>query len=306
MNFLKRKKPIACLLGYFFLFNAYPHLSAQITATVTGGACAGSFTINLNGTENGKNKYSGTATFSSVNVPVDLAWSVSNSRWEIVGSLPFGVVFYNTTATTPDPPCYNNGVWTALGVCTGGVMSASSGTCAAIPIELRSFTAQNKGKSVLLNWQTANEIQNKGFEIERSTNGASWQALDFVAAKGQNSTYIFEDKRPLSIGYYRLKQIDHDGFFEYSKTVVANWASAKSKILVSPNPNATGIFQIQGLPEATTDISLINTLGQVIWRERADSPSAIIHLKDKPSAGLYHLRFKTGDSIQTQMVRIAE
>ena len=99
----------------------------------------------------------------------------------------------------------------------------------ALPVELVSFKADvsNDGK-VLLTWETATEINNYGFEIERAiaTNNSSiieWEAIGFIEGHGNSNVtnYYSYVERPSTTGkhYYRLKQIDNDGTFEYSKSI---------------------------------------------------------------------------------------
>jgi hypothetical protein len=92
-----------------------------------------------------------------------------------------------------------------------------------LPVELVSFTGARAGEAVNLKWQTATEINNMGFEIERSQDALFWSKIGFV--EGNNTTnspkyYSFVDKtRAKEKLYYRLKQIDNDGTSEYSNVV---------------------------------------------------------------------------------------
>ncbi|HEX6181452.1 MAG TPA: T9SS type A sorting domain-containing protein, partial [Chitinophagaceae bacterium] len=96
---------------------------------------------------------------------------------------------------------------------------------AAFPVTLTDFRGSLKGNNITLHWQTASEQQNKGFEIERSNAGTgAFTRIGFVAGVGNSNTlkqYIFEDKGiAQEFNYYRLKQIDEDGNYEYSKTIL--------------------------------------------------------------------------------------
>ncbi len=102
-----------------------------------------------------------------------------------------------------------------------------------IPVELASFNALTKDKTVELNWITATEINNKGFEIERqavSEQSATgkWETIGFVPGSGTTTepkSYSFTDNRSLTHNLtlkYRLKQIDYDGSFTYSKSIEVN------------------------------------------------------------------------------------
>jgi hypothetical protein len=287
----------------FLLLNSQVSFS-QINATVTGGACAGPFTLPLTGVLNGKNQFSGNIAVvifgTSTSVPVSLSWNATNSKWEITG--PSGVVFSSDVNTTPNPPCHSIGAWTATGGCTGGSFTASSGDCSIIPIELLDFSVKNANTANVMTWQTASEIKNKGFEIERSNDGRAWQNLGFVAGKGNNSTYTFTDKSPLPTSYYRLRQVDFDGQFDYSKVVVAKATGGKSAITVFPNPNTEGVIHIKGLSDEETNVSILNIYGQTVFQQTVKAESAVLNVKNVLSAGVYFVNIKTNNSLVTHKI----
>ena len=92
-----------------------------------------------------------------------------------------------------------------------------------VPVELISFLAEVKGASVILNWNTATETNNNGFEVERKSENYDWQKIVFLKGNGTTTelkSYYYIDKN-LSAGKYsyRLKQIDLDGSFQYSNII---------------------------------------------------------------------------------------
>ncbi len=103
-----------------------------------------------------------------------------------------------------------------------GIRIATSWGSVPLPVELTSFTASSKGKSVELTWQTASEQNNFGFNVEQSFNN-EWRTIGFVEGSGTVNVpkqYSFTTAVPVSGSYfYRLKQIDRDGKFHYSPTV---------------------------------------------------------------------------------------
>lgn len=145
-----------------------------------------------------------------------------------------------------------------------------------LPVELAGFTAYAKGNVVELNWRTAIEVNNYGFEIERMkffANGNSeWQKIGFVEGKGVASTlrnYTYVDTKVSSGSYrYRLKQIDRDGKFTYSGTVeVLLGEILKSVLLVNSypnpfNPETTIEFTVHQL--GLTSVKIFNVLGQQV------------------------------------------
>lgn len=115
-----------------------------------------------------------------------------------------------------------------------------------------------------LRWATANEHNAARFDIERSADGASFEKIGAVAAKGNSSAptdYYFQDKHPLTgINYYRLKQVDLDGRANYSQVVQVNWEASLTGIY--PNPT-TGSVQISSAAP-WEKVLLKNHLGQLV------------------------------------------
>ncbi len=93
---------------------------------------------------------------------------------------------------------------------------------AIIPVELTSFAANVNENNVTLNWTTATELNNQGFDVERNS-GNGFEKIGFVAGFGTSSeihTYSYVDGSLQEGTYtYRLKQVDFDGTFEYSDVV---------------------------------------------------------------------------------------
>ncbi len=132
----------------------------------------------------------------------------------------------------------------------------NQGISSPLPVELTTFTADNLGGKVELQWNTATEVNNYGFNIERrspsptpsqgeGTSGATlwgeWGAIGFVKGSGNSNSpksYSFVDNNPLSgSAEYRLKQIDNDGSFTYSNVVsVTSLPTQFSLGQNNPNP----------------------------------------------------------------------
>jgi Secretion system C-terminal sorting domain len=225
--------------GLFALCSRSTINAQTISYTVTGGNCAGSYTLTLSGTANGKNTYSGSILGNTATI----AWS--GTRWEI--NTPFGIQFISTTQTSANPPCHTIGVFTSLGVCLGGTITGSSGDCSltTIPVELVNFTANSLINSVELNWLTASETNNKGFQIERSEDGNHFNTIDFVNGKGDSktfTTYKLIDKNAIAgiNYYYRLKQLDINGKESFSK-IISIKMPQKGEINFAPNPANTNL-----------------------------------------------------------------
>ena len=124
-----------------------------------------------------------------------------------------------------------------------------------------------------LRWETATELNNAGFDIQRSIDGRNWQALAFVPGAGtaqETQSYTYIDERPLpGLNYYRLKQIDFDGQFEYSKMIGMEAGGKNSGIRLFPNPAtdvATLAFETSYAGEAV--LNLYNPVGQIVKTQR--------------------------------------
>lgn len=140
-----------------------------------------------------------------------------------------------------------------------------------IPVELTSFAGIVEGSSVLLKWQTATETNNKGFEVERKNADNNWTKIGFVQGKGttvQKADYSFTDKS-LNAGkfIFRLKQIDFDGSFTYSKEIEINSVNITEYRLEQnyPNPfNPSTVINYKLPFESKVKVNIYNTTGQLI------------------------------------------
>lgn len=152
-----------------------------------------------------------------------------------------------------------------------------------LPVELSVFTAVQENNNILLNWETATEINNYGFEIERtelrnselrflSSELKEYKKIGFVAGAGSSNSpklYSFEDKTVAPGKYlYRLKQIDNDGTFKYYQEVAAEVTSLPDKMVLEqnyPNPfNPSTLIKYQ-LPEASNvTLKVYDMLGKEV------------------------------------------
>ncbi len=140
-----------------------------------------------------------------------------------------------------------------------------------VPVELVSFTAERTEFGVELNWETATETNNSGFNIERSRDGEQYNQIGFVNGKGtitEPSIYGYIDNN-IEVGkyYYRLKQIDYDGSFKYLNDIMIDIGLPKQFVLNQnhPNPfNPTTTIKFQLPVDANVRIDLYNVLGQKV------------------------------------------
>lgn len=168
-----------------------------------------------------------------------------------------------------------------------------------LPVALLYFTAQLNESQVWLDWATSMEVNNDYFNIEKSVTGAEFNKIGKVKGVGNSinkNTYKFIDETPeWGLNYYRLKQVDEDGKFTYSKVAKVMYSPYTSLTMsVSPNPanDLTSIYILSDKEEYLT-IELLNMSGVVLYSENIFAPNGIaqvdIDLTDF-SSGFYLVR----------------
>ena len=185
-----------------------------------------------------------------------------------------------------------------------GSFSGGGSICTgALPVTISLFNALSNKNNVKLTWKTETELNNSGFDVERKTETGDWVKLAFVNGSGttnQPVEYTYEDKKLMPGTYfYRLKQIDYNGNFEYFDLTLPVIISKPKDFALGqnyPNPsNPKSNIDFQ-LPERTmVNISVYNLLGQLIT-------TLINQEKD---AGIYTVTFDGSDlSSGTYIYRI--
>ena len=139
-----------------------------------------------------------------------------------------------------------------------------------LPVELSSFSAMQAKGSVILNWETATEKNNSGFNVERKSENQNWQTLGFISGYGTSTekhSYSFTDQSAGSGKYsYRLKQMDFNGTFEYSKVVEVLLTPSEFKMYNNyPNPfNPSTIIAYELPTDAFVTLKVYNTTGEQV------------------------------------------
>ncbi len=143
------------------------------------------------------------------------------------------------------PGTVNNGLQ-GVGISNFSWRYPETGTITPMPVELLSFKAKYTNGVVKLSWATASEYNNNRFEVEHSTDGRNFTTIGEVAGNGNSNsklTYSFTDEdAKTGINYYRLRQVDHDGAFEYSKTVALKVTASSSKTIAQVYPTVATTF----------------------------------------------------------------
>lgn len=141
---------------------------------------------------------------------------------------------------------------------------------AILPVVYTSFFATRNNSNIQLTWSTAQEFNNSNFEVQRSFDGRNWTTIAVVLGAGNSTTvqrYSFTDKNmTAAIAYYRIRQVDIDGQYEYStvKTIRADETTPASRIY--KNGNAVIIEFNREIKDPVT-VRVINMNGQVISQQ---------------------------------------
>lgn len=197
----------------------------------------------------------------------------------------------------------SDGSFTTFYLSTNNGIGATLSAPGVLPVSLTSFNASFTNNQNSLTWSTATESNSLGFEVESSIDGATFSKIDFVPSKNDGNsstalTYIYQDKSATSgTTYYRLKQVDKDGKFEYSevKFVKSPLSPEKNNFRVYPNPT-TDYVEIAGADAEGVIIALFNTAGKELPTKLVNGRLSMNNL----NAGLYVLRIsKNGQVVQT-------
>jgi hypothetical protein len=137
-----------------------------------------------------------------------------------------------------------------------------------LPVRLVDFTSQCDQGVARLHWSTASEENNEKFIIERSVDGLKFESAGEIAGNGNSKeliNYTYEDLSSYDgTSYYRLKQVDYDGQYEYSKIIV-NKCRGEAEIKIYPNPTE-GEVRVTGLASGDR-IKILTQMGHLVYSE---------------------------------------
>ena len=185
-------------------------------------------------------------------------------------------------------------------------------TSGAVPVELVSFNSSVDRNIVSLSWSTATEINNRGFEIERSTDKANWTNIGFVEGKGTTSEtqhYSYSDKitgSESSSFYYRLKQLDYNGTYEYSYIVQAEVGPVDFTLAQNyPNPfNPATTISYQLPVNSFVSLKVYDVLGNevasLVNEQKAAGNYDVNFDASSLGSGVYFYTIKAGNFTQTK------
>ncbi|MBR9859736.1 T9SS type A sorting domain-containing protein [bacterium] len=173
-----------------------------------------------------------------------------------------------------------------------------------VPVKFISIEAQWSGQDAAVKWSTATEVNNELFEVQRSLDGVNFETIVTVKSKNGNSNqvqdYVYVDPNARELNskviYYRIKQVDYDGKFEYSTIVSLN---SEQKFIISPNPTS-GNIEFLNLEKEVT-VSVISIDGTVISTTTLSEDKSSLDLSEY-GQGNYIIRVESEDEIEVHRV----
>ena len=186
------------------------------------------------------------------------------------------------------------------GIVFSGISNTKDFWFQPLPVELLSLSATTRGNQVEIAWTTATEINNMGFEIQRMSGNNNWEAIGFVDGNYYHNgiiNYNFMDVFPLEgINYYRLKQMDYDGAFEFYGPVAADVNATGESFSLKVVKKADELFVL--LPgQAAGLLEVFDMQGRMVFSSFANG-----NIKLPLAKGSYILRYFNGQDLATAKV----
>jgi hypothetical protein len=215
------------------------------------------------------------------------------------GQVTFDVIAEASTAITSTS---GNSAFEVSTNAMAGVCLTYTYTTNPLPVTLASFfvKAKTEGKyqSVDVNWSTTAELNSEKFEVERSADAKKWQLIGTeTASKNSEETinYTLTDIAPMAgKSYYRLKMVDIDGSFAYSRIVGMQLENDKIQVKVFPNPVAQELFVQEEGQQSVKEVTIFNNAGNVVSQTKEVSSEKGVNVKGLRT-GTYVVRVKSND-----------
>lgn len=271
-------------------------LSAGVYNSAATFAITGTLTLNGNATDIFIFQASSTlitATDSRVTLNgvlwTNVFWQVGSSSTLGVNSVFEGTIMANTSITANTGATVHGRLLAGAVTATGAVVLNAN---TALPVELTSFSVALKNNVIELNWNTATEVNNYGFEIERSKDNTNFEIIGFVKGSGNSNSakdYFFTDKPTLYGKYfYRLKQIDTDGAFEYSTVVETDFKLLQTFELSQNYPNP-----FNPTTKISYSIPVDSRVQLLIYEITGELVKSLVN--EDQTAGIYTIQFNAAD-----------
>ncbi len=182
--------------------------------------------------------------------------------------------------------------------------SYSIGSCSSgLPINLLSINGHNEQTANIINWTTSSEINNSHFDIERSEDGIEFIKIGETKSAGNttvSTNYSFTDKTPLTgTSFYRLKQWDFNGEFQYSKIISVENKSKQLGVTIYPNPAKENII-VKSLTAKTYNrtVEIMDMLGKKVTSVTLSANQSVININTQNIGnGVYFVRVNGGNEM---------
>ncbi|ALD22306.1 hypothetical protein AM218_15170 [Hymenobacter sp. DG25A] len=165
-------------------------------------------------------------------------------------------------------------------VTTFATFTLSEGTITILPVSLSDFNAKRVGANAEITWESVMELNNRGYEVQVSTDGRAFRTLTFVPSASPNSnsllhySYTDTEANKAGVRYYRLRQIDLDGtahFFGPKVLSFAGTASVEARMEAYPNPFHNELrLTIQAAMSGKAKLMLLDMTGRVVLQQTAE------------------------------------
>jgi hypothetical protein len=193
-----------------------------------------------------------------------------------------------TATTTANAPAYASATGNGADVVTIVV---------PLPVKLTKFTVVAAGADAILNWETAQEVNNHYFEVERSLDGQNFQSVGTVAGSGTTilaHSYRFADAgaglRTADVLYYRLRQVDYDGQPSFSPVRTVQFSRISANVALYPNPTTnSATLDLSLLPAGDYTVQVFETTGRVVQRGTYQPGKQTLSLENLPT-GTYFVK----------------
>ncbi|MFM9945356.1 MAG: T9SS type A sorting domain-containing protein [Bacteroidia bacterium] len=195
-------------------------------------------------------------------------------------------------------------------VTTDGSTSQTCNTLTTLPATLTTFTGKLLPNKVLLNWATVTEINNDKFDVERSINGVDFIKVGEVKGNGNSDQLIKYTYSDNTIGellattlFYRLKQVDYNGEFEYSPTTLVKKTNTLGTVTVFPNPATTTLnVELNNSELVNNTLQVIGLDGKIYLQSNIETQSASLDVSSL-AKGVYFLKVLSADIAQAITVQ---
>lgn len=186
-----------------------------------------------------------------------------------------------------------------------GTIARITGPDVPLPVTLEYFKSKADGCTVALEWRTSAETNFSHFEVEHSQDGQTFQTVKTLPASGASQIYRYIDEKPFNEqNLYRLKMIDNDASFTFSRIQSAQANCQTTEIAIFPNPTMSHV-SVKGVKSGHT-IQVYNVYGKLILsRKAASSEPFELNMKNQPD-GIYSVTIESENSVIAQLKLIKQ